>query len=198
LARIALGVKLWQPCDIRRNPPRLILAEHLAEKSICRSVLDLEKIETYLCQRLLVGSRKRMNLLRTIVFGVVGLVLSYGFFIPPGFSMLRLIAAIGMMVGYQVGQLAGRLVRPAPKRFVILSVGAVLCFFFALAYSEMIQRMIQMGSANTSDIANLGALLGLFFFSLGFFLPFTRDLVPNEIKILWSRVIEHFARRFRC
>ena len=138
-----------------------------------------------------------MNLLRTIVFGVVGLVLSYGFFIPPGFSMLRLIAAIGMMVGYQVGQLAGRLVRPAPKRFLILSVGAVLCFFFALAYAEMIQRMIQMGSANTSDIANLGALLGLFFLSLGFFLPFTRVLVPNEIKILWSRVIEHFARRFR-
>jgi hypothetical protein len=47
--------------------------------------------------------------------------------------------------------------------------------------------MIQMGSANTSDIVNLGALLGLFFLSLGFLLPFTR--VP--------KAIEYFARRFR-
>jgi hypothetical protein len=133
----------------------------------------------------------------TIVFGVAGLVLSYGFFIPPELPMLRLIAAIGMMVGYRVGQLVGRLVRPRPKRFLTLSVGAVLCFFFALAYAGMIQRMIQMGSANTSDIVNLGALLGLCFLSLGFSLPFTRVLVPNEIKILWSRSIEHFARLFR-
>jgi hypothetical protein len=139
----------------------------------------------------------RINLLLTIVFGVVGLVLSYGFFIPQELSMFRLIAAIGVMVGYRVGQLVGRLVRPAPKRFLILSVGAVLCFFFALAYAGMIQRMIQMGSANTSDIVNLGALLGLFFLSLGFLLPFTRVLVPNEIKILWSKAIEHFARLFR-
>jgi hypothetical protein len=133
----------------------------------------------------------------TIVFGVAGLVLSYGFFIPPELPMLRLIAVIGMMVGYRVGQLVGRLVRPRPKRFLTLSVGAVLCFFFALAYAGMIQRMIQMGSANTSDIVNLGALLGLCFLSLGFSLPFTRVLVPNEIKILWSRSIEHFARLFR-
>ncbi len=96
-----------------------------------------------------------MNLLRTIVFGVVGLVLSYGFFIPPELSMLRLIAAIGVMVGYQLGQLVGRLVRPSPKRFLILIVSAVLCFFFGFAYASM----IQIGSANTSDIVNLGALL---------------------------------------
>jgi len=57
-----------------------------------------------------------MNLLPTIVFGVVGLVLSYEFFIPPELSMFRLIAAIGMMVGYRVGQLVGRLVRPSPKK----------------------------------------------------------------------------------
>ena len=134
-----------------------------------------------------------MNLLLTSVFGVIGLVLSYGFFIPPELSMLRLIAAIGMMVGYRVGQLVGRLVRSSPKRFLSLSVAAVLCFYFASTYASM----IQMGLANTSDIVNLGALLGLFFLSLGFLLPFTRVLVPNEIKILWSRVIEHFARRFR-
>jgi drug/metabolite transporter (DMT)-like permease len=123
-----------------------------------------------------------MNLMLTILFGVVGLVLSYGFFIPPELSMFRLIAAIGMMVGYRVGQLFGRLVRPSPKRFLILSVGAVLCFCFAFAYASM----IQMGSANTSDIVNLGALLGLCFLSLGFLLPFTRVLVPNEIEILSS------------
>ena len=135
----------------------------------------------------------RMNLLLTIVFGVVGLVLSYGFFIPRELSMFRLIAAIGMMVGYRVGQLVGRLVRPSPKRFLILSVGAVLCFYFAFAYASM----IQMGSANTSDIVNLGALLGLCFLSLGFLLPFTRVLVPSEIEILWSKAIEYFARLFR-
>jgi hypothetical protein len=60
-----------------------------------------------------------MNLLLTIVFGVVGLVLSYVFFIPPELSMFRLIAAIGMMVGYRVGQLVGGLVRQRPKRFLI-------------------------------------------------------------------------------
>jgi drug/metabolite transporter (DMT)-like permease len=88
-----------------------------------------------------------------------------------------------MMVGYRVGQLVGGLVRQRPKRFLILSVGAVLCFFFAFAYASM----IQMGSANTSDIVNLGALLGLFFLSLGFLLPFTR--VP--------KAIEYFARLFQ-
>ena len=156
-------------------------------------VLDREKLEPIFASDVLFGSRKRMNLLRTIVFGLVGLVLSYGFFIPPELSMFRLIAAIGMMVGYRVGQLVWRLVRASPKRFLSLSVGAVLCFYFALAYSGT----IQMGSANTSDIVNLGALLGLCFLSLGFLLPFTRVLVPNEIEILWSRAIEYFARLFR-
>jgi drug/metabolite transporter (DMT)-like permease len=136
---------------------------------------------------------QKMNLLLTIVFGVVGLVLSYGFFIPPELSMFRLIAAIGVMVGYRVGQLVGRLVRPRPKRFLILIVGAVLCFYFAFGYASMMQT----GSANTSDIVNLGAVLGLFFLSLGFLLPFTRVLVLNEIEILWSKAFEYFARLFR-
>ncbi len=138
-------------------------------------------------------SKRSVNLLLTIVFGVVGLVLSYGFFIPPELSMFRLIAAIGMMVGYQLGQLVARLVRPSPKRFLVLSVSAVLCFFFAFAYASM----IQMRSANASDIVNLGALLGLCFLSLGFLLPFTGIFVPNELEILWSRAIEYFARLFR-
>jgi hypothetical protein len=134
-----------------------------------------------------------MNLLRTIVFGVLGLVLSFGFFIPPELSIFRLIAAIGVMVGYRVGQLVGRLVRPSPKRFLILIVSAVLCFYFAFAYASV----IQMGLANTSDILNLGALLGLCFLSLGFLLPFTRVLVPNEMETLWSKATEYFARLFR-
>jgi drug/metabolite transporter (DMT)-like permease len=134
-----------------------------------------------------------MNLLLTIVFGVVGFALSYGFFIPPELSILRLIAAIGMMVGYRMGQLIRRLVRPAPKRFLILSVAAVLCFYLAFGYASM----IKMGSANTSDIVNLGALLGLFFLSLGLLLPFTRVVVPSEIEILWSKAIEYLARLFR-
>jgi drug/metabolite transporter (DMT)-like permease len=134
-----------------------------------------------------------MNLLLTIVFGVVGFVLSYGFYIPLEFSMLRLIAAIGMMVGYRMGLLIRRLIRPAPKRFLILSVSAVLCFYFAFGYASMIKT----GSANTSDIVNLGALLGLFFLSLGFLLPFTRVIVPSEIRILWSKAIEYLARLFR-
>lgn len=134
-----------------------------------------------------------MNLLMTIVWGIVGLALSYGFFIPPELSMFRLIAAIGMMVGYRVGQFVGGLVRRVPKKFLILIVDAILCFYFALAYAEMIQA----GSVNTLDIVNLGALLGLFFLSLGFLLPFTRVLVSNEIEILWSRAIEYFARLFR-
>jgi drug/metabolite transporter (DMT)-like permease len=133
------------------------------------------------------------NLLLTVVFGVVGLVLSYGFFIPPELSIFRLIAAIGMMVGYRVGQLVGELVRRPPKRFLILSVGAVLCFYFAFVYASM----IQLGSANTSDIVNSGALLGLFFLSLGFLLSFTRVFVPNEIEIRWSKALEYFARLFR-
>ena len=57
-------------------------------------VLDREKLEPIFASDVLFGSRKRMNLLLTIVFGVVGLVLSYGFFIPPELSMFRLIAAI--------------------------------------------------------------------------------------------------------
>ena len=135
-----------------------------------------------------------MNLLRTIVFGVFGLVLSYGFFIPPELSMFRLIAAIGVMVGYRVGQLVGRLVRPSPKRFLILIVSAVLCFYFAFAYASV----IQMGSANTSDIVNLGALLGLCFLSLGFLLPFTRVLVPNEIEIMSMKLTASATRMVKA
>src|SRR5215469_5649618 len=134
-----------------------------------------------------------MNLLLTILLGIVGFVLSYGFFIPPERSMFRLIAAIGVMVGYQVGQLVRRLVRQSPKRFLSLIVGAVLCLYFAFAYASM----IQMGSANRSDIVNLGALLGLCFLSLGFLLPFTRALVPNEIEILCSKAIESRMQRDR-
>jgi len=130
-----------------------------------------------------------MNLLLTIVVGAVGLLLSYAFFIPPELSMFRLIAAIGMMVGYRLGHLLRGLVRQRPKRFLILIVGAVLCFYLAFAYASM-----SLGSANTSDMA---ALLGLFFLSLGFLLPFTRALVPNEVQILWSKAIEYFARLFR-
>jgi len=92
-----------------------------------------------------------------------------------------------------VGQLVGGLVRRPPKRFLVLSVGAVLCFYFGFGYASI----IQMGSVNTSDIVNLGAVLGLFFLSLGFLLPFTRVLVPNEIEILWSSAIEYFATLFR-
>ena len=134
-----------------------------------------------------------MNLVLTIVFGVVGLVLSYGFSVPPAPSTFRLIAAAGVMVGFQLGQLAGRFVRPRPKRFLIVSVGAVLCFYVAFGYA----RVIHLGSINPSDIVNLGALLGLFFLSLGFLLPFVRVLVPDEIAIRWSKALEHFARLFR-
>ena len=134
-----------------------------------------------------------MNLLLTIVFGVVGLVLTYGFFVPPELSMFRLIAAIGVMVGYQVGQLFDGLVRQPPKRFLVLIVSAVLCFYFAFGYV----RMIQMGSSSSLDIVNLGVVFGSFFLSLGFLLPFVRFLVPNEIKIVWSKAIECFARLFR-
>jgi hypothetical protein len=134
-----------------------------------------------------------MNLMLTIVFGVVGLVLSYGFVISPEPSMFRLIAAIGMMLGYQTGRLISGFVRPRPKRFLIVSVGAVLCFYFAFGYASM----IQLGSVNPSDIVNLGALFGLFFLTLGFLLPFTRVLVPNEIAIRWSKAVAYFARFFR-
>jgi len=129
-----------------------------------------------------------MQLRLTIVFGIVGLVLSYGFFIPPELSMFRLIAAIGMMAGYRVGQLVGGLIRQPPKRFLIVIVSAVLYFYLAFAYASMIQM-------DTSDIVNLGVLLGLFFLWLGVLLPFTP--VPNEIEILWSKSIEYFARLFR-
>jgi drug/metabolite transporter (DMT)-like permease len=122
-----------------------------------------------------------MNLMLTIVFGVVGLVLSFGFSVPPEPSTFRLIAAAGVMVGFQLGQLAGRFVRPRPKRFLALFVSALFFVYFAFAYVQT----LQLGSANTSDIVNLGVLLGLSFFWLGFLLPFTR--VPNAIGSLWSK-----------
>jgi hypothetical protein len=152
----------------------------------CGFFLIHEKLELSLPVTLLFGPQK-MNLLLTIVFGVVGILLSYGFFIPPQLSMFRLIAAVGMMVGYRAGLLLSGLVRQRPKRFLLLAVGAVLCFDFAFGYA----RMVQMQSVNTSDAVNLGALLGLFFLSLGFSLTFTRVLVP------WSKAVDYLARLFR-
>jgi hypothetical protein len=123
-----------------------------------------------------------MNLMLTGLFGLAGFVLSFGFFVPPELSAFRLIAPIGVMAGYQAGQLIGRLIRPRPKRFLILSVGVLFCFYFAFAY-------VQLGTASPSDVKNLGALFGLSFFWLGFFLPFTR--APNEVK----KALEAFGRR---
>jgi hypothetical protein len=160
--------------------------------SVC-DLVDPRKIGTIFASDIVVRSRKRMNLLLTIVFGVVGLVLSYGFFIPPELLTFRFIAAIAMMVGYLVGLFVSRLVRQRPKRFLILIVGAVLCFNFAFGYA----RMVQTESANTSDSVNLAALLGLFFVSLGFLFGFTRVLVPNKIEVLWSKAIGYLARLFR-
>jgi O-antigen/teichoic acid export membrane protein len=160
--------------------------------SVC-DLVDPRKIGTIHACDIVVRSRKTMNLLLTIVVGVIGLVLSYGFFIPPELSMVRLIAAIAMMVGYQVALFVSRLVRQRPKRFLILVVGAVLCFNFAFGYA----RMVQTVSANTSDSVNLAALLGLFFVSLGFLLGFTRVIAPNRIEMLWSKAIEYLARLFR-
>jgi hypothetical protein len=125
-----------------------------------------------------------MNLILTIVFGVVGLVLSYGFPIPQELSMFRLIAPVGVMTGYQAGQLVSRFVRPRPKRFLTLFVSTIFCGYFVFAYVQT----LRMGSANAPDIVNLGVLFGLSFFWLGFLLPFTR--APKEIMNLWSRATE--------
>jgi drug/metabolite transporter (DMT)-like permease len=130
-----------------------------------------------------------MNLMLTIAFGVIALVLSFGFPVPQEFSAFRLIAALGVIVGYQAGQLVSRLVRPRPKRFLTLSVSILFCCYFVFAYI----RTLQTGSANTSDIVNLSVLFGLSFFWLGFLLPFTR--IPKELNILSSKAIERFARR---
>jgi drug/metabolite transporter (DMT)-like permease len=127
---------------------------------------------------------KERNLMLTIIFGVVGLVLSFGFPVPPELSVLRLVAPVGVMAGYQAGQLVGRFVRPRPKRFLTLFVSAIFCGYFAFAYIQTLRS----GAANTSDIVNLGVLLGLSFFWLGFLLPFTR--VPKELTNLWSRATE--------
>ncbi|MBN9146821.1 MULTISPECIES: hypothetical protein [unclassified Nitrobacter] len=120
----------------------------------------------------------------TIIFGVVGLVLSFGFSVPPELSMLRLVAPVGVMAGYHAGQLVGRFVRPRPKRFLTLFVSAIFCAYFAFAYVQT----LGLGSADTSDIVNLGVLLGLSFFWLGFLLPFTR--APKEIMNLLSKARE--------
>lgn len=125
-----------------------------------------------------------MNSILTIIFGVAGLVLSFGFSVPPDHSLLRLTAAVGVMVGYQAGQLVSKFVRPRPKRFLTLFVSVIFCGYFVFAYVQT----FRMGSADTSDIVNLGVLLGLSFFWVGFLLPFTR--VPKEIMNLWSRTTE--------
>jgi hypothetical protein len=147
-------------------------------------VLDREKLEFILTATDRCGLLQKNELMLTIVFGVVGLVLSFGFSVPPEFSVLRLVAPVGVMAGYQAGQLVGRFVRPRPKRFLTLFVSAIFCGYFAFAYIQT----LRLGSTNTSDNVNLAVLLGLSFFWLGFLLPFTR--VPKEITNLWSRTTE--------
>jgi hypothetical protein len=147
-------------------------------------VLDRGKLESILGGDVSLLLQKKRILMLTIVFGVVGLILSFGFSVPSELPMLRLIAPVGVMVGYQAGQLVARYVRPRPKRFLTLLVSVIFCGYFVFAYSQT----LRMGSANTSDIVNLGVLLGLSFFWLGFLLPFTR--APKELAKLLSRTTE--------
>lgn len=122
-----------------------------------------------------------MNSLLTIAFGVAGLVLSYGFSVPPEPPAFRLIAAVAVMVGYQLGQLASKFVRPRPKRFLTVIVSALFFVYFAFAYVQT----LQLGPAGKSDVVNLGVLFGVSFFWPGFLLPFTR--IPHAIGNLWSK-----------
>jgi hypothetical protein len=106
------------------------------------------------------------NLSLTVVFGLVSYIVSY-FFVPSELRIFNLLAAIGVMGGYQTGRLTSGKAKRAVTKIVLLVAAVFICVASALTYAVR----IQMGSANTSDIVLLGLLIAVFFFSLGFLFP---------------------------
>jgi hypothetical protein len=103
----------------------------------------------------------------TAVFGVVGYILSWGIFVPSELKVFNVIAAAAMMAGYPSGNLVAGKIKKSLHRILILIGTAIVCVGSAIAYVVK----IQMGSAETFDVAVLGILLAVLFFSLSFLMP---------------------------
>src|SRR6185437_5680171 len=112
-----------------------------------------------------------MNLTLTIALGLGSSLISY-FVVPPDLQLFDLVAAGGIRGGYQIGRLLrGKVTRSLSKILII----------------------IQMDSANTSDILLLGVILFVYFSSLGLWLPLAGLAFAKEP---WSYAMEAI-RAFR-
>jgi len=129
-----------------------------------------------------------MNLTLTIALGLGSSLISY-FVVPPDLQLFDLVAAVGIMGGYQIGRLLrGKVTRSLSKILIIIPC---LLVFLATAIAYAIR--IQMGSANTSDIVLLGVILFVCFSSLGLWLPLAGLAFAKEP---WSYAMEAI-RAFR-
>lgn len=101
------------------------------------------------------------------VFGLVGYLLSYGILVPSELQFFKILAAVGMMGGSAVGRLTADSVGRPFFRASLIIIAMLICIGAAILYV----LMIQMGSANTSDIVELALLITTFFLSFAFLAP---------------------------
>jgi hypothetical protein len=101
------------------------------------------------------------------VFAFVSLILSYGLFVPKDLQMFSLLAVVGSMAGYALGELAAKNVVNSKLRAIFIVIDAALCVGFVIVYAVRIEGV----HANVSDIVALALLLTGIFLTFTFLMP---------------------------
>ena len=113
----------------------------------------------------------------TVLFGVIGGVISHGLFISNDLRAFDLVAAAGAMAGYPLGDLTAASVNNAFYRAVLIVISFALCAGSIIWYIILVQA----GSANVSTIIFLGVLIAVIFASLFFLMPLAGIVVKERM-----------------
>jgi hypothetical protein len=99
------------------------------------------------------------------LFAFVGLMLSYGLFLPSDLKSFSLVAAAASMAGYALGTQSNKV--SGAFRVVLIIVTSLICASCLVAYVIFVQR----GSGETFEVVRLAILLFGAFFSFAFLMP---------------------------
>jgi hypothetical protein len=111
----------------------------------------------------------------TALFGGVAYLLNW-VFVPKGLEAFNLIAAIGAMAGYALGDLASQKITSAGTRALLVGCTSLAGVGCTLAYMLWVQE----GAANQSDIISWGILVALIFFCFSSLMPVAGVLLETK------------------